>query len=362
MAAPLLCSDSSGRDNNFDLLRFSFASLVILSHSYLIAWGSYKKEPLFALSRGYINLGVIAVMGFFTLSGYLICRSWERTDDAREYLKKRILRIYPGFVAVCLFCLLVAGPLGSVNPGDYFRGLPLFRSLLRMAFLVEPKSSVVFVNNPSPFTLNGSLWSLQYEFLCYLALMTFGALGILNHRGWVKALWMFCWLGHAYQLLQYHFGQTLSQAGLNLALLGHYTPYLAKPFYCGLYFFTGVVTYQHRDRIVRSPILAISALTLLLLSFLAPILLVLLMPLCGGYLLFYVAFHPEIRLYAFAVHGDFSYGLYLYGFPMQQLLVHWSGGRMHPLALFAWGLPLTLCFAAMSWYGIERPFLRWKRA
>src|SRR5258705_9890366 len=95
--------------NNFGLLRLILALLVVFSHSYSLAWGSEDAEPLMRLTHGRLGFASLAVNGFFVLSGFLVTHSFLRSRGFFDYLKKRILRIYPGFIAVSLIGVVIFG-------------------------------------------------------------------------------------------------------------------------------------------------------------------------------------------------------------------------------------------------------------
>src|SRR4051795_583952 len=105
------------RQNNFDLLRFLFASLVVFSHSYAIVVprSDTATEPLAFLSGRQMSLGTLSVYGFFAISGFLIAQSWTRSRGFGDFLKKRALRLYPGFAVMTLFCALFVVPLAKQN-------------------------------------------------------------------------------------------------------------------------------------------------------------------------------------------------------------------------------------------------------
>jgi peptidoglycan/LPS O-acetylase OafA/YrhL len=108
------------RENNFNFMRLVFALLVILGHSPELVDGNQSREVLMRIF-GTMTCGGFAVDGFFLLSGYLIMQSWERQPDGWKFLKKRLLRIYPGFIVASLICAFVVGPLAG-DSATYFQG------------------------------------------------------------------------------------------------------------------------------------------------------------------------------------------------------------------------------------------------
>lgn len=209
---------------------------------------------------------------------------------------------------------------------------------------------------PTLKPVNGSLWSVRYEFLCYLAVAAFGLLGILGRRPLVVAAWLFCLGVHAGQV---YLGWKVP--GSRLSWLYCYPDFWPRVMSA---FLAGTVAYLYRDRVVLSGRLCLAALALLLIFGVAlPSwkLLPLLTPTAGAYALLYVAYTPVGRLPGFARYGDFSYGMYLYAYPIQQLLVQAFGPRLNVGTLFLSAWAISLAFAVTSWYLVESPFLRLKR-
>lgn len=120
-----------------------------------------------------------------------------------------------------------------------------------------------------------------------------------------------------------------------------------------------MVFYVYRDRIEVSSRLLISSLLVLILVTMASHLkaLPLLLPVFGAYVFFWLAFLPSVPLHRWGNVGDFSYGLYLYAFPVQQLLVYWAGGFLNPWTLFMLSFPIVAILAILSWHLIEKRFL-----
>jgi peptidoglycan/LPS O-acetylase OafA/YrhL len=157
----------SSHNNNFGLLRLCFAFLVIVSHSFELIDGNRSREPLTRLF-GTISFGELAVDGFFLLSGYLIVQSFDRSDSMATYLRKRVLRIYPGYIVAYLACLLLVAPFSGADMSALqgLGGVKAFFHLLKLGMPVLPNA---FAGQPYP-ALNGSMWTIAYEFRCYLVL------------------------------------------------------------------------------------------------------------------------------------------------------------------------------------------------
>jgi peptidoglycan/LPS O-acetylase OafA/YrhL len=337
------------RHNNIDALRLILAVLVIYSHSYPLGTGSELAEPLLRATRGQLTLGGLAVDWFFVLSGFLIAQSWERIDAFVPFLAKRARRIYPGFVAAVAICSWVVVPLASAGTAGTFSLSHLVEFIEDVPRLLLPAYSGTFTHNAYPGPVNGSLWSIPFEFWCYIGVALLGVSRVLRRRSWVAALFLLTIPVHlAFEVTQIHPG-----GGVLGKILG-YPPIWARmlPLYLA-----GVVYYHYRDWLKPRGMFAMAALLGLGVAARIPHAMVVALPTLGTYLLFYLAFNPHVCLHGFAKHGDFSYGVYLYAFPIQQLIVQWAGGKMSQPALFWSALPASLAVGAASWFGVERYFL-----
>jgi peptidoglycan/LPS O-acetylase OafA/YrhL len=346
---PLLRTDASAlsanegiRSNNFDLLRLLFAVLVILSHSFVLIDGKDDRDPLFYLFHGF-TLGEFSVDGFFLLSGYLIVQSWKANPSPFKFMRKRILRIYPGFLAAALFSALIVGPMGS-HPEQYFSDLNVWQLVKSLVVLKVPAVPPVFHGLPYP-TVNGSMWTIFFEFVCYSAVLVLGMMGVIRDR----AAWL------AITLLIFGIG-IMQKAFHVFPEENFYFPVLR--FF--IYFFAGGCFRLYRERIVFKPWLALACGLFLLVGighkgvpdFVAAT--------AGGYLLFYLAFWQSPMLQRFRNYPDVSYGVYLYGWPVQKMLL-WYVPLLSPWTLFPLACTLSLILGWMSWYAIEKPFIEMKK-
>jgi len=338
----------TSQPNNFDSLRLIFAILVILSHSFPLATGKGGGDPLSVLTYGQITLGNISVWAFFVISGFLITQSWQRSPKVGKYLKRRIGRIYPGFVVAAVLTAVFVVPFAA-DPGTYvpvpLRGF-LFSTLRLLLFDYPP----IFVHNPAANFLNGSLWSVPYEFWCYLGVMTLGLVGLLRKRWSVVLLFA---LVVGLDLYMKITGWRPS-GGLLGQIVG-YPPFWATvlPFYLA-----GTIFHLYGgQKLLRKPVLIVAAIALVASNFI-PHGLAVTAPTCGAYLLMALAYWPVLHPLNLGRFGDFSYGTYLYAFPIQQLLVMLAHGHISPWLLFAEATPITVAVGALSWFFVERHFLQ----
>lgn len=355
----LLGEVSEGRDNNFDFLRFWFASLVLFYHCYPLLQGNTPRSGDL-LTRIAPMAAESSVDGFFIISGFLVTASWIRSPTFGQYLRKRVLRIYPAFIAASFFCAFLVGPLGNAFPADYWRHFHFVKFLLYLALLpadvVGPDMAQVFVHLPFPHVIDGSFWTLRYEFELYLLTAALGILGLyrLKWGRWtVTGLFAVVFALYAWSELSAH-----------PLLLDREIPWLGSPLNwlrLASCFLAGMLFYLWRDRISISSSLFGPAMLLFFWFGLTASWFSLVVPVLGAYLLFSFAFHPWIKLQKFARYGDFSYGLYLYAFPIQQTLVLYFGPHLTPQRLFLLAFPLTLLCAILSWHLVEKPCLALKR-
>ena len=338
--------------NNFDFCRFWLAVLVIFSHAYALTEGDERNEPLDLMTRGQLSSGALAVGCFFSISGFLITHSWLRSSSAMSYLWKRVLRIYPGFiVAVLIGCFIVA-PLAS----DHFAiktrelvTLPIYLLALRPT---EPAG--VFANNPLPGAINGSLWTIPYEFKCYLAVMLAGVLGVLGTRRAFVAGFMVvtCIVSLVYPW----YAIPALDRGAFAAIVGIASNWVR----IFPYFVSGMTFYLYRDLIPYTRTSVLTVLAIVVVASQLPPAGNLLFPVGITYLLFWFCFHAPLHIDHWAKYGDFSYGIYLYAFPIKQFIVMKNQG-ITPLTLFAVATPLSIAAGVLSWHLVEKRFLKMKR-
>lgn len=327
-----------GRDNNFTLIRFIAASAVLVSHAWPIALGDGTPEPLSATGQ---SLGSLAVYVFFAVSGFFITASFAQSRSARAFALARALRLFPCLAVSLLLAALVMGPLVTTLPaGEYLTHPQTASFLWRNLTLAFPQFTLpgVFETNPYP-AVAGSIWTLIHEVLCYGLVFLVGITGILWRRSWMIAAMM------AYFALWF-----LSHAQ-DWPLPGKVEQLrrLSFPFVVGMSFyairawlplsFAGVGLTAAAAWALHGTTAGFAALSLAI-----------------AYGTFWLAYVPHGRIRAFNHFGDYSYGIYVYAFPLQGLVV-WLWGPMDPWTNIALSFPLTLLFSVLSWHWIEAPAL-----
>ena len=339
--------------NNLDALRLILAVLVLFSHSFPLA-GDEAAEPLAWWTGGRADLGSLAVGWFFAFSGYLIAASWVNSPSMVVFLRRRAARLYPGYLAALAVCWLVVipavgGPAPGASWGDAARAardVVRFRMQLRAPGLDA---------NPFPSLVDGSLWSLSFEAWCYLGIVGMGLAGLLARRGAVLALYLAALAG-AVAVIDLRIGSS-RYWGRGADVFGD-VPHWAQLL---PHFLAGTCAYSFRDRLRFTRGWAMLALAGLMLMLPFPLGRALASPTLGVYLAFYLAFTTDWRWPALTRRGDFSYGVYVYGWPVQQLIMAKSGGPIAPLRLFALALGPTLLLGVASWFLVERHFLGSRR-
>lgn len=327
---------SAGRQNNFDLIRMIAASGVLVSHAFPISQGPAAVQPLERWLDG-ITLGTVCVIVFFVLSGFFITKSFDQGRDWRRFLRARAYRLFPALVTVLCVTVLVAGLfLTRSDAATFWRAAPAY--ILRHLTLVEPVYGLpgTFVDNPYGQPINGSLWTLFYEVLCYAAVFVAGIAGLLR-RG-----------PAAVAALVVLAAASVADEALDLPARLSNLADLALPF--GL----GGAIYLWRDRIPLSPLIAVGLAGLAGLAHgtaAFPLALTLALG-YGAVLAGFVRWRP---LLGYNRLGDYSYGTYIFAFPIQQILA--ATGVADPLTNMALALPATCACAVLSWHLVEAPAL-----
>ena len=337
------------RNHQFDLLRIIFATLVLLSHAPEITDGNASRELFYRFIGPPITLGAVGVDGFFVLSGYLIVQSWLANPELLNFLRKRVLRIVPGYLVAVVLSTLAVGLLAPGVP-RFFASLDghFFRSIV---LLSSPMTPPVFPGHPYAL-VNGAMFTIGYEFRCYLLVALLGLCGLFRRPIFVLIATLLLLvslvdtapLGHLHwpRPAEALFGQPVYALRLTaIYLVG-----------CCFYLFRRWIPF-------RRP-LAWTAMAAIVLSFaFVPSKAELPLVLGGAYLMFYLGQTHLPWLAGMAKLPDISYGIYLYGWPVESLWIWFHRGS--PWVAFLGSAVLCFALGWLSWHFVERPALALKR-
>ena len=324
------------RNNALNALRLVLAAEVILFHSFPVTG---RMPPAMALQF----LFAVGVDGFFAVSGFLIARSWLSNPRVGEYLTARALRILPGLWVCLIVTAFVIAPIGVAAQGgsisNFVMSTAPIEYVLKNSAVLHLQFGIAGTPAGVPFTgdWNASLWSLIWEVLCYLAVAGLGVVGLAARRWTSPVILLLAVVGACFlPPLTFPGVWTVPQL-------------LAR---CVMMFAAGAVMYQWRDVIpARWSLVAISLVIVVLACILLPDYRVV-----GALPLAYavIVSGALIGNKRMVLRTDLSYGLYIYAFPVQQLLVIAGLRSLHPVLFFVVATVATLPLAALSWFLVEK--------
>jgi len=334
----------SHRENSFDILRHVGALLVIYGHSFVLVNSTYI--PAF-FGMGVHTLGVKI---FFVISGYLISQSWLRDTSLKRYFSRRFLRILPALVFCVVATAFVLGPIVSkMSSREYFGNLQTYRYLKNAAFHINYALPGVFEGNPHK-AVNGSLWTLPVEMAAYIMCPL---VLIFKNKFLLKIT----------VILITIFSIIFDQITRGTPLNEHTIIYATSIIHANsliVYFWIGCsISVLKLDRFFNSQI----ALILTFFMLCVP-------PYSPSYSFFLYFIIPYItltfgtmkhaKIFSFFKRGDISYGLYLWAYPVQQVLISLNQSMNNPMVLFFASTIFTAFLALISWLVVEKPMLKFK--
>jgi peptidoglycan/LPS O-acetylase OafA/YrhL len=341
---------SSHSQNNINFLRLLLASLVIVSHAPEISYGGHEHELLYSIF-GTMTFGGFAVACFFLLSGFLIVKSWQNKPDIKSFFEKRIRRIYPGFAVALFISVFIFAPFGTPNAQQFLAGINIWQ-LFKDAVLLQMPAHIAGAYPGTHYAhVNGSLWTISYEFQCYASVALVGIL-VPNKQ---KFVWPLLFLiAVVFSFLVEPFKQ-----GRFFGVVWLVPPMIVTFANLFIYFAAGACFYLFRAKIPLHSKGLLVLLPFFILAMFRSFLSKVGLATAGAYCLFWLSFANIPALNWFKRTPDLSYGIYLYGWPIQKLLF-WYFPDYSPWVL----LPLTFamsCLAGyLSWELVEAPFLNRK--
>jgi peptidoglycan/LPS O-acetylase OafA/YrhL len=331
------------RRNGLSTIRLVLASTVVLWHSFPLTGHDIEPEGLREV------VGSFRVDAFFAISGFLVLRAWNRNPDTRFFIRSRALRLLPAFWVNLTITAFVIAPIAAHFAGidvfDLFRG---DHSAWR--YVAQNASTWMFFydiggtpqNVPFPGAWNGSVWMLKWEVAAYAGLLAIGIAGAVRKRIFILTLAILFWI------------LVLVNSLTDIVASNHF--HEASRF--GLMFSTGATLWAYADRVRVDWRLAVLACLGIVVGVWLPDYRLSAAP-ALSYVVFWLAVRMKKDIYI--RKNDYSYGIFLYSFPIQQLVLSLGFPYLNPLAFFIFCLTLTVPLAAASWHFIEKPIRNKKR-
>lgn len=327
--------------NGFTALRLLCAFFVLFTHSYGLLGLTY--DPLWRLS-GLVVFGGVGVDAFFAISGFLVCVSLLRAPSSLAYLRNRLLRLFPALIVLVLALVLLLGP-AMTSDADYWRDRTTWRFLATATvYGVQQHLPGVFAGNPTD-VVAGSLWTLPIELTCYVLLLALERCRLLTVRGLAVAVAL---------LLILHLGEVFPPHRLLLRMD------VARIDRFAVLFFGGALLAMLGDKVRYGPVAAGCAFLLIAgaaIPHRMPLFELVYLP-ALPYLL--VSLARSMPWAARLDRWDASYGVYLWGYPVQQSLIARLGAGIGVGWLFLISAPVVLALALASWRFVEKPALSLK--
>ena len=336
---------SQGKENNLNLIRMIAASSVLITHSFALVTGTGASEPL-RQSLG-LTMGTISVHVFFIISGLLVTASLVNKENLIDFFWARSLRIFPALFLMILFVVFFLGPFfTTIDFIDYMKSKETYIYIAKcstLIFGVRDHLPGVFTDLPFKNSVNGSLWTMPYEVRMYLTLAaTWLVLQSFNRKYFHAAIVLFA-LASGGKIAFDHFSMTRPEKYIELFFM----------FFMGASFYT----LRNHIRVHGAIFLALIALIAVNLKDAHNFYIVYVVSI--GYLVLYLSYIPFVFIRKYNRLGDYSYGVYIYAFPIQQSII-----AMNPeisiADLIKYSLAMTLALSVISWHVLEKRFLGMK--
>ncbi len=333
-------------NNNFDFLRVLAALCITFTHSYNLLLKN-DEEPLMKLTGNHFDFSFIGLSIFFSISGYLIAKSAASSPSFKNYIWKRLLRIQPMLILVCVITVFIVGPLFSVlSLRQYFKELATYTYLRNImpVFGIQFSLPKVFTANPAESGVNGSLWTLIVEERLYLVI---GIVFFFKKYAQALLLIFIAALNLLYfvNILFYseNFIKYLSGGNVFYALL------FLNASAC---YFLNINFIKREKASIFYFIVIAGGLILSPFCFLEKFLQIILIPL----VILWLA-NLKGKTNQTGKYGDFTYGIYIFSFPVQQMIIAKNTALKEPVELFGLTLLIILPLAVLCWHLLEKKML-----
>jgi peptidoglycan/LPS O-acetylase OafA/YrhL len=334
-------------------MRILAAAMVIITHSLVLTGETEKSDILYKISGGEIMISTLGLRMFFVISGLLIMQSMATSATIISFVFKRVLRIFPGLIVCVLLTVFLFGPIFTdTTIRSYFDLHTTWTYLINISlYKIQLQLPSVFESNLVQ-VVNGSIWTLAYEFSYYMMVIGLSIIGIFKKRSLIFilfAIFLALQVWTVYYDVPPKFFYFLIYTDLQL---NHFSDF-------GLYFTAGSIAYLYSDSIRYTHTIALIAFLAYSISIAADVAWVMKYTALPYLILYagYMPIHPKIT--AWGKNGDFSYGIYIYGMIIQQAILT-VAGVLNPYVLSLLSLIAVFPFAWLSWHLIEKNALKLK--
>jgi peptidoglycan/LPS O-acetylase OafA/YrhL len=319
---------------------------VVISHAYPLSGNDESSQWIYQITNGQIILARLGLDGFFIISGFFIFKSLQRSKNLLDYFKKRLLRLFPALFVVLLLTVMLA-------PFVYQGVLPLYKNIEVYTYLpnnlslynLQPVIEGIF-NKNSYHAINGSLWTIRYEFSLYIILSL-----LYFFRNNIKIVKTLLTIGLVFLLVMFNFFLDRFAGSKVFGMVGYEILDLGTFFVCG-----SVLAAFNFEKINKKRVLPIAVLIAIISIYFGfysvskhivlPVIILL------------IGFIQLPFFSTFGKIGDMSYGIYIYSFPVQQTLIHFFEFDLYPLIM--WSLIISITFGYLSWHLVEKRALEFK--
>jgi len=327
--------------NNFDLLRLLLASAVFMYHVSVLS-----RHPDLKILRDIFRVDPV-LNAFFIISGFLVFMSFENSCTVAVYFEKRLRRIYPAYFAIVFLCAGLGYFLSSYPAAEYYFSNKFIKYLFANALFlnfIEPSLPGVFAANHLE-AVNGSLWTIRNEIMCYMLVPLIVSLLRKHNRIAVfVSFYLAAYLAYALLL------KNAAVVADSLLAKLYFVPWHFLCFMSGaiLYYYFDIFKSKYFMFLVPALVIYIGG-SFLNITILNPLSLAIIVVSVASFLPY---------LGNFARFGDLSYGIYIFHFPIVQILISYHIFNFSPVLGFMAAVFIVFLLSFISWHLLERPFLK----
>lgn len=329
------------KNYKYNFIRFIAAIMVLIAHSFVLSLGTDCEKWVlnYHLDKiGVMYLGRIAVAIFFFGSGFFVSKSCERNENFWVYIYKRAKRIIPMLAIIAFLSIAIVGTIMTkLSLTEYLFNISTWKYMLNSVFVLVHNLPGVFNNNVYGSTVNGSLWTLPVEFICYI----------------------FCFLVFKYIFTKnkkiFKFSVILSVCIISVIYILRLRLGIIYDLICPVFcFWEGMIYWCYKDKIRVNKILFLIMCIALGIGIQFDSIVQIGIWIAIPYIIFFLMFYGKQHFEKVEFLGNISYCMYLIGFPIQQTIISLYGGTMNPFLNIVIAIPIDIALSYILYNLIEK--------